>query len=347
MSDLSIFKWHHFQADIILCAVRWYLRYALSYRDVEELLLERGVRVDHTTVFRWVQRYAPELDKRCRPSLRATNDSYRVDETYSKIKKQWYYLYRAVDSPGATLDFMLSATRDAGAAEGAGRGSYDAPRVITVDKHGAYPLAFDAPQHDGTLPESCQLRQCKYLNNVVEIVLTQLTKTYHLAARMGGDSITNFHVTIGHENPINQELHQDPFLCECSLGYASPHPLTEGSDGVYHPSQLPVLIQLRLSWLLLRRQGLVLLFEFLASPLVFDERDHALQVRLRQALKLMGHTQLALPERFFAGLEFLGEPVAPMGTFQGIGDPLRVGEEITQVMPDEAIVKLLTLLPAL
>jgi IS6 family transposase len=67
---------------IILCAVRWYLRYALSYRDVEELMRERGVWVDHTTVFRWVQCYAPELDKRCRPQLKATNDSYRVDETY-------------------------------------------------------------------------------------------------------------------------------------------------------------------------------------------------------------------------------------------------------------------------
>jgi transposase-like protein len=173
MSDLSLFKWRHFQADIILCAVRWYLRYALSYRDVEELLRERGVWVDHTTVFRWVQRYAPELDKRCRPSLRATNDSYRVDETYIKIKKEWYYLYRAVDSTGATLDFMLSATRDADAAEQFFRKVLDAghttlPRVITVDKHAAYPLAFDALQHDGTLPETCLLRQCKYLNNMLE-----------------------------------------------------------------------------------------------------------------------------------------------------------------------------------
>jgi IS6 family transposase len=173
MSDPSLFKWRHFQADIILCAVRWYLRYALSYRDVEELLRERGVSVDHTTVFRWVQRYAPELDRRCRPYLRATNDSYRVDETYIKIKKRWYYLYRAVDSTEATLDFMLSATRDAGAAERFFRKVLDAahttlPRVITVDKHAAYPLAFDALQQDGTLPESCRLRQCKYLNNVVE-----------------------------------------------------------------------------------------------------------------------------------------------------------------------------------
>jgi transposase-like protein len=117
MSDPSPFKWRHFAADIILWTVRWYLRYALSYRDVEELLQERGIWVDHTTVFRRVQRYAPELDRRCRPSLCATNDSYGVDETYIKIKKQWHDLYRAVDPTGATLDFMLSANRDADAAE--------------------------------------------------------------------------------------------------------------------------------------------------------------------------------------------------------------------------------------
>jgi transposase, IS6 family len=98
MSDPLLFKWRHFQGDIILYVARWYLRYALSYHDVEELLRERGVWVDHTTVYRWVQRYAPEPDKRCRPYLRATSDSYRVDETYIKIKKPWYYLYRAVDS---------------------------------------------------------------------------------------------------------------------------------------------------------------------------------------------------------------------------------------------------------
>jgi IS6 family transposase len=84
---------------------------------LEELLREGGVWVDHTTVYRWVQRYAPELDKRCRPYLRVTNDSYSVDETYIKIKKPWYYLYRAVDCTDATSGFMLSATRDADAAE--------------------------------------------------------------------------------------------------------------------------------------------------------------------------------------------------------------------------------------
>ncbi|CAA9559662.1 Transposase and inactivated derivatives-like protein [uncultured Synechococcales cyanobacterium] len=93
--------------------MRWYLSYPLSYRQVEELIAERGLPVDHSTVFRWVQDYAPELDKRCRRHLRSTNDSWRVDETYVKVKGKWKYLYRAVDSAGNTLDFLLTAKRDA------------------------------------------------------------------------------------------------------------------------------------------------------------------------------------------------------------------------------------------
>ena len=113
MSESSLFKWRHYQPNIILCCVRWYLSYPLSYRQVEELIAERGLPVDHSTVFRWVQDYAPELDKRCRRHLRSTNDSWRVDETYVKVKGKWKYLYRAVDSAGNTLDFLLTAKRDA------------------------------------------------------------------------------------------------------------------------------------------------------------------------------------------------------------------------------------------
>src|SRR6185312_7949946 len=79
MKSQNPFKWRHFQAEIILLCVRWYLRYSLSYRDLEEMMLERGLQVDHTTIYRWVQRYAPELDRRCRPHLKASNDSWRVD----------------------------------------------------------------------------------------------------------------------------------------------------------------------------------------------------------------------------------------------------------------------------
>jgi IS6 family transposase len=142
MSDPTLVKWRPFEADSILCAVRWYLRYALRYRDREELLVERGLHVDHPTIFRWVQRYAPALDTRCRPQLKATHDAYRVDEAYSKIKKPWHYLYRAVDAAGHTLAFMVSLTREATAAERFFRKAWRAPqtaspRVITVENNAA------------------------------------------------------------------------------------------------------------------------------------------------------------------------------------------------------------------
>src|SRR6476646_7915027 len=100
----GLFKWRQFEPEVILLAVGWYLRFSLSYRDVEELLVERGLSVDHVTVWRWVQRYAPEIQRRLRPRLPPTNDSWRVDETYIRVKGKWVYLYRAVDSTGATID---------------------------------------------------------------------------------------------------------------------------------------------------------------------------------------------------------------------------------------------------
>jgi transposase, IS6 family len=113
----GLFKWRQFEPEVILLAVGWYLRFSLSYRDVEELLAERGLHADHVTVWRWVQRYAPEMERRLRSRLRPTNDSWRVDETYVRVKARWVYLYRAFDSTGATVDFLLSAKRDAAAAE--------------------------------------------------------------------------------------------------------------------------------------------------------------------------------------------------------------------------------------
>jgi IS6 family transposase len=106
-SVCGLFKWRQFEPEVILLAVGWYLRFSLSYRDVEELLAERGFLADHVTVWRWVQRYAPELQRRLCSRLKPTNDSWRVDETYIRIKGEWRYLYRAVDSSGATIDFLL------------------------------------------------------------------------------------------------------------------------------------------------------------------------------------------------------------------------------------------------
>jgi IS6 family transposase len=173
MSTPALFKWRHFLSEIILLNVRWYCRYALSYRDIEEMMQERGVEVDHSTINGWVVKYAPELDKRIRPHLKPTNDSWRVDETYIKIKGEWKYLYRAVDSKGNTLDFLLSAKRDSKAAARFFRkvlkGQHtQAPRVITVDKNAAYPVAVDALKEDEAIEKETELRQNKYLNNIVE-----------------------------------------------------------------------------------------------------------------------------------------------------------------------------------
>ena len=173
MTSASPFKWRHFEGQIILLCVRWYLRYCLSYRDLEEIMAERGLQVDHTTIYRWVQKYAPELEKRCKPHLKQTNDSWRVDETYMKVKGEWLYLYRAVDSAGHPLEFLLSEHRDSQAARRFLTRALEAshtiiPRVINVDQNPAYPKAVDELKAEGQLPQGCQLRAIKYLNNLIE-----------------------------------------------------------------------------------------------------------------------------------------------------------------------------------
>lgn len=173
MSQPKLFKYRHFEPEIILLCVRWYLRYSLSYRDLEEMMTERGLSVDHTTVYRWVQRYAPLLEKRCRAKLKPTNDSWRVDEAYIKVKREWMYLYRAVDSDGNTIEFMLSPTRDAVSAKRFFRKALRAPhtvapRVINVDKNPSYPKAVNKLKGKGIMPLACLLRPIKYLNSLIE-----------------------------------------------------------------------------------------------------------------------------------------------------------------------------------
>jgi IS6 family transposase len=170
---VNSFKWKHDAGEIILLNVRWYLKYALSYRNLQEMMAERGVEVDHTTIMRWVHQYSPEIEKKIRKHLRPTNDSWRVDETYIKVKGEWKYLYRAVDSDGSTIDFMLSAKRDRKAVKrffkkALGSNHNQIPRVITVDKNPAYPIAIHELKNDRILPTNVGLRQIKYLNNIIE-----------------------------------------------------------------------------------------------------------------------------------------------------------------------------------
>src|SRR5665647_2178831 len=120
--------------------VRWYLKYPLSYRNLKEMMIERGIQVDHSTIMRWVHQYSPEIEKKIERHLRPTNDSWRVDETYIKVKGKWKYFYRAVDSNGDTIDFMLSAKRNRKAAKRFFKKALSSdhnqiPRVITVDKN--------------------------------------------------------------------------------------------------------------------------------------------------------------------------------------------------------------------
>jgi transposase, IS6 family len=193
----SPFKWRHFEPSLILLCVRWYCRYQLSYRDVEEMMRERGLDVDHSTVFRWVQRYAPEINKRVRQHLKMSGTSYRVDETYIKVGKTCKYLYRAVDKEGQTIEFMLNAKRDVSAAKRffkkvmrAGRRRL--PFTISVDKNAAYPEAFTTSQTERLVPPDCKLRRVKYLNNVIEqdhrfikkkVRASQCFKSFHAAGR--------------------------------------------------------------------------------------------------------------------------------------------------------------------
>src|SRR5499427_7864681 len=207
------FKGAHFPQDIILMGVRWYLAYPLSYRYVEELMEERGVPIDHATIQRWVVKYSPLLEEAFHRRKRPVWVSWRMDETYIKVKGHWYYLYRAVDKTGQTIHFLLTEQRDDEAALRLLKKAirrHGVPEKITIDGSAANEAAIK--RYNEEYGTAIAIRKIKYLNNIIEIVFTQLTKTRHLAAGMGGDDVADFHVAIGHQDPINQELHQSPLL---------------------------------------------------------------------------------------------------------------------------------------
>lgn len=165
------FKRLHYPVDIIAQCVRWYLAYALSLRNLEEMMAERGVAVDHSTLHRWVIRLVPLLDKAFRRHKHPVGRRWRMDETYIKIKGQWRYLYRAVDTAGQTIDFLLTARRDAAAALRFFRKAirhHGEPEVVTVDKSGANTAALSPLNAGKSDEETITVRQSKYLNNLIE-----------------------------------------------------------------------------------------------------------------------------------------------------------------------------------
>lgn len=173
MDTENVFKWKHYQPDIILLTVRWYLRYNLSFRDLVEMMEERGLSLAHTTIMRWVHQYGPVLNERMRKYLKPTNDSWRVDETYLKIKGEKMYLYRAIDSEGNTIDFYLSQKRDAKAAKRFLKKALASchatnPRTITADGDKAYPVAIRELKEEKYISHCTPLRVKKYLNNIIE-----------------------------------------------------------------------------------------------------------------------------------------------------------------------------------
>ena len=173
MTDARAFRGLRFPAEVVLWAVRWYLQFPISYRDLERMLADRGVQVDHVSLFRWVQRFAPELEKRLRRHLRPCRGPWHVDETFVRVGGAWRYLYRAVDGTGQTIDFLLSAKRDKKAAKrffrrALGRENTRHPRTVVTDRLKSYPGALREMKREGELGRFVQHRRGRWLNNLVE-----------------------------------------------------------------------------------------------------------------------------------------------------------------------------------
>jgi len=164
----KVLKRMHFPLEVMLTCVRWYAAYPLSLRHIEEMMAERGVLVDHSTVSRWAIRLLPLLEKIIRKRKRAVGESWRMDETYIKVKSVWKYLYRAVDKDGKTIDFLLTSKRDQAAAKrffDKAMETNGAPKKVTMEKSGVNKAAIDEINVSLKIP--FVVRQFKYLNNIV------------------------------------------------------------------------------------------------------------------------------------------------------------------------------------
>ncbi len=213
-----LFRGRHFNQSIIILCVRWYITYKLSYRDMVEMMAERGVDVSHTTILRWVQRFVPEFEKRWNPYTRPVGTSWRVDETYIKVRGRWTYLYRAVDKRGLTVDFLLGEHRDIAAAKRfftRAIEQHGAPDKITLDGYPATHSAVAELKRQGLLHAETKVWTSEYLNNgsVAKIISRRerSSSEVHYAAT-GKRFKTNFACPAA-SLPLN--LFTCPFLIMC------------------------------------------------------------------------------------------------------------------------------------
>ena len=168
---LPHFKGFYSSPSVIMLFVYMKCRFSLSYRDLEEMMMIRGAKIDHATLQRWLKRFASLIDKRVRQRKKPVNGSWRMDETYIKLNGKWVYLYRAVDKEGNTIDFLLRAKRDATSAKAFFRKAFKEngrPGKVTIDKSGSNKAALDYFNKGVPKEEEIEVRQIKYLNNIVE-----------------------------------------------------------------------------------------------------------------------------------------------------------------------------------
>jgi transposase, IS6 family len=225
---LSLFKRRRFPVEIILLCVRWYCKYGISYRDLAEMMSERGVAVDPSTIFRWVQRYAPEIEKRVRQYQGSRSGSWRVDETYVRVGGKWKYLFRAVDKHGRLIAFMLSDRRNTNAAYRFLRKviktvSHYPPSSITPDKLASYPKAIVRLKNEGLLPKDVEHRTSKYLTDVFDGCFRQALfgqSCYFSRARVttwlrAGAGMQARHVAFDERVPVVAPVHPcGGFVCQ-------------------------------------------------------------------------------------------------------------------------------------
>jgi transposase-like protein len=195
---VPLFRGRHFDRAIIILCIRWYIAYKLSYRDLVEMMAERGVDVSHTTILRWVQCYVPEFEKRWSRYARPVGTSWRVDGTYIKVRGHWSYLYRAVDKQGLTVDFLLSGRRDIAAAKRFFTRAvqrHGTPERITLDGYSATHAAVAKLKASGVIRPETKVWTSKYLNNIIEQNHRRVKQ--RLYPMLGFKNFRNAAVTIG------------------------------------------------------------------------------------------------------------------------------------------------------